>query len=421
MKHKLIHVMLILEITLLLILLTNQKFSTISAESNTIIVQPGESIQNAINNASEGQTILIKQGEYPIEYPILVNKTVILTGENRDATVIDGQDLATALCNILANNAEVRNLTLKNGKTDLSYGFHIQNVTQAKIENCQINNCTHGVDITNSSNCQISRNLIRDNYYYGIYIAVNSSNNEFFWNTIQNDNQGVSIDLHCIENLFYQNNFVQNSPQISGLGAPANFWNNTYSVCGNYWSDHTSIDVKNGIHQNQNGSDGIADQAFLQSGATDFYPVMGYINVFQAYLSGSTSYYVLVSSNSSTVSNFLFACPGSFINFTLSGNPKSGFCRAVIPKGLLGVENSSWLITVGGEEPGYMFVENDDYSTYLGFPYSVPIAEIVKIQGTYCIPELQDDTVLIVMVVIAALAALAKKVYANGPNSELHI
>jgi parallel beta-helix repeat protein len=421
MKHKLIRIILTLEIPLLLALLTSQKLPATCAGDSMIIVPSGGSIQEAINSASEGETILIRQGVYAIDYPVLVNKTVILTGESRNKTIIDGQGLATALCNILADNAEVRNLTLRNGQTSFSYGFHLKNVKQAKIENCYIRNCTHGVYITNSSNCEISRNLIANNYYYGIYIVGNSFNNKFFWNTIQNNVQGVSIDLQCLKNLFYQNNFVQNSLQISGLGASANFWNSTYPVGGNYWSGHTSVDVKKGIYQNEAGNDGIADQAFQESGATDFYPVMDYINVFQAYLSGSTSYYVLVSSNSSTVSDFLFACPESFINFTLSANPKSGFCRVAIPKGLLGVKNNSWSVAVGGVEPGYIFVENDDYSTYLGFTYSVPTAEIVKIQGTYCLPELQDNTVLIAIIVITALAVLAKKTYDNSPNSEFHI
>jgi parallel beta-helix repeat protein len=419
MKHKLICVMLILEMVLIAAWATSQGMPRTSAADSVIVVQPGGSIQEAINSASEGQTILVEQGEYAIEYPILVNKTVILTGESRDNTIIDGQSVATAICNILADNAEVRNLTLMNGQISYSYGVHVKNATQAKIENCHINNCTHGIYATNSSNCQITRNLIEDNYFYGIYIAGNSSSNEFFWNTIQNDNQGVSIDLPCTKNLFYQNNFVQNSPQIAGLGAPANFWNKTYPVCGNYWSDYASIDVKNGHNQNQNGSDGIADQAFQQSGATDFYPIMGYINVFHAYLLGSTSYYVSVSSNSSTISDFLFACPGSFINFTLSANPKSGFCRVAIPKGLLGPEDSSWSIVVGGVEPGYLFVENDDYSTYLGFTYNVPSTEIVKIQGTYCLPELQEGQLLIAIIIIMTLVVMTRKSHTDGILSRL--
>jgi hypothetical protein len=130
---------------------------------------------------------------------------------------------------------------------------------------------------------------------------------------------------------------------------------------------------------------------------------------------------VLISSNSSTVSDFVFACPGSFINFTLSANPESGFCRVVIPKGLVGVGDSSWLINVGGEEPGYVFVADDYYQAYLGFTYNAPTTEIVKIQGTYCLPELQGTMILIALIVVTALAVLTKKTCANGPSSKLRI
>ncbi len=63
-------------------------FGLVNAESNTIVVPDDySSIQEAINNAIEGNTIFIKKGTY-VENPV-VNKSVSLIGEDRDSTVID--------------------------------------------------------------------------------------------------------------------------------------------------------------------------------------------------------------------------------------------------------------------------------------------------------------------------------------------
>jgi parallel beta-helix repeat protein len=379
------------------------------ANDNTIIVEPGESIQEAINNASDGQTILIKKGEYTIEYPILVNKTVILIGESVNETIIDGQDTATAILNILEDRAEIQNLTLRNAQSSFGYGFHLRKVSYAKIQNCHIEHCTDGIYVTNSSDCEISRNFITNNYEYGAYFAGNSSHNMVFWNTIKNNTQGIFVDLNCKKNTFYQNNFVQNSLQVSGLGALANFWNSTYPVAGNYWSDHVSVDFKSGYYQNETRSDGIADEVYEQpSAVTDSYPFMGYINVFQALQLENKQHHVLVSSNASTVSNFHFDHIGNFLNFTLSGDPETGFCRVIIPRQLMWVEDGSWLVTIAEEEIEYSLVE-DENCTYIGFEYNALVAKTVKIQGTDSILEFSNMILLIVTIIITALVIFTKK------------
>ena len=48
-------------------------------------------IQSAINDASDGDTVYVYNGTY---YEIVVvDKTINLTGENRDSTIIDGNEI----------------------------------------------------------------------------------------------------------------------------------------------------------------------------------------------------------------------------------------------------------------------------------------------------------------------------------------
>jgi len=50
-------------------------------------------IQDAINNASDGDTVFVCDDSSPYQENLLVNTSVYLLGENRDTTVIDGGEV----------------------------------------------------------------------------------------------------------------------------------------------------------------------------------------------------------------------------------------------------------------------------------------------------------------------------------------
>lgn len=49
-----------------------------------------------------------------------------------------------------------------------------------------------------------------------------------------------------------------------------NYLDDGYPSGGNYWDDYGSVDLKHGMNQDQNGSDGILDQGF----SSDNYPLV---------------------------------------------------------------------------------------------------------------------------------------------------
>jgi hypothetical protein len=74
--------------------------------------------------------------------------------------------------------------------------------------------------------------------------------------------------------LFYHNNFVNytyiNTRSMEGL-----YWNLTYPIAGNYWSDYTGEDNYWGPDQNLPGPDGIGDAPYvIDSNNIDYYPLM---------------------------------------------------------------------------------------------------------------------------------------------------
>lgn len=407
MKNKIISLLLIFQITILISIISNSEFLLPTLASDNTTVNLGESIQEAINNASEGQTIYIEKGIYTLDSSIIVNKTVTLLGEDVNETIIDGHGEITLIFGILANRAEIQNLTIRDSETH-GFGIHIKDVTNIKIQNCHIENCGQGIRLTNSTNCELSRNLITNNTDYGICFPMDSSYNTIFWNNIKNNSQAISIELGCSENMFYQNNFVQNKLQTSGYGIPANIWNNAYPAGGNYWSNYNGTDLYSGPGQDETGSDGIGDEACeLYLGAKDHYPIMGLIRCFHAYRWEITNYYVLVSSNVGEASNLHFECSNqAFIDFNLTGDPETGLCRVTIPKQLLQAENNSWIVTIRNEATEYTLM-SDINCTYVCFAYNYSNTKTVKIQGTDCIPEFPFHIILIIaMMILVTLTML---------------
>ena len=97
-------------------------------------------------------------------------------------------------------------------------------------------------------------------------------------NTITSNLFGIYND-QATNSSVYHNNFIGNTNQAvdeSGTN-PNNTWDNGYPSGGNYWSNHTGVDINSGVDQDESGSDGIADTPYDiagGSGSKDYYPFM---------------------------------------------------------------------------------------------------------------------------------------------------
>jgi len=98
------------------------------AESQTIIVPDNyPTIQQAINNASEGDTIYVRKGVY-VENPV-ANKSVSLIGEDRDATIID----VTAGLAVESNSVTLSGFTIYDGRRGISLSGNHCSISGNKI------------------------------------------------------------------------------------------------------------------------------------------------------------------------------------------------------------------------------------------------------------------------------------------------
>ncbi len=209
----------------------------ISGEPTTIIVPDHYStIQEAINNANEGDTIFVRNGTY-VE-SIVINRTVSLEGESQEGTVIRIPESERDIITITADNVTVQGFTIRGTglnwqgiwirsshcSVDSNTIEHVRegvfldgrahNVTGNMVtNNCIRNNGDCGVLVWGSTDNQIKLNNITD-CGFGVYFfsfGPNTTRNLVESNRIaDNEEAGVVLDWHCSNNVVKRNNVSNN-------------------------------------------------------------------------------------------------------------------------------------------------------------------------------------------------------------------
>jgi parallel beta-helix repeat protein len=187
-----------------------------------------DTIQEAINAASDGDTILVNAGTY-YEH-VAVNKTLSLVGEDVKTTIIDGNGTGHVI-NILSDNVNVTGFTVqKSGNVHmpaLDAGICLNSTEGCNIsENRVVDNGFCGISLLNSQENTITRNNITHTEWGGIHL-MGSSRNTVSLNIVENT--FGSINGHASS---HYNNFTENVISNSTYGM---FYNNANynNICGN--------------------------------------------------------------------------------------------------------------------------------------------------------------------------------------------
>jgi len=375
----------------------------VAGTPGTINVSPGQKIQDAINTASPGDTIIVASGTY--HEHLRVNKSLTLRGAGSDATFINGDGVNKTIVLISASHVAVTGFTIENGsETEECAGVQIYFRENVTIHNNVIRKINYGLFLSESNSCNIISNTITENYY-GIRLS-GSCSNRFIGNNITNNQVGICLTSKKSEdNVFYHNNLISNVIyQVYDLGSSGTVWDNGYPSGGNYWSDHSSPDLSSGPHQDETGSDGIGDIPYPEELPWDKYPLMGPILIFNACTWNEVTYQVDVVSNS-TVSDFYFDRDQRLIGFNVTGlNGVYGFCRVTIPLQLVWVENQPWTVLINNNQTVEFAKREDQDYTYLYFVYSSDPSN-VKIIGTNAVPEFPVK-LLLPLFMLATLIAI---------------
>lgn len=309
------------------------------ALGNTIYVDDSggadyTNIQDAIDAASSGDTVYVYPGTY--NENIEISKDLILTGENKDTTIIDGgknghtlyaygapgSKIETHISEFTIRNAGglgydcialsyVNNGTINNNKimnSDESDGIQLDHCNDVTIsDNTISDNEGSGVSLTLSDNNIIHNNIIQSNQK-GMYIYYSSNNNEIYENTITGNSQyGVHI-VQSLNNRFYLNDFTNNGQNAQD--PLTNYW--SYNSQGNYWDDYNDYD---------SDEDGIGDSPYDIPGGSnqDVYP-LGYFLEPEPPSGGNqqpTAHLPIISPNP--------AIYGNSVSFSGSGSDSDGY------------------------------------------------------------------------------------------------
>ena len=372
--------------------LTNFGFAA-SDPNGVIIVNPGQSIQTAINGANEGDTIIIENGIYH-EWHILVNKTLTIIGRTMENTIIDGNGTADVIFQVTASNVVIENFTLQNAYNVSVQGtaIRIYRATNVKVNKVITRNNYYGIELRSSNFTKITLCQI-SNSTWGIYLRDKSLNNTFIGNTIANNSIGIHIaDLASQYNIFHHNNFVNNTNQVPFSGG-INYFDNGYPSGGNYWSDYTSAqDVKHGPYQNETGSDGILDEPYAN--APDKYPFAYPLTFIEIPI--AREHFQVVASTNSTLNSYEFNPQTKSLRLSLSGaNGTVGTCRITIHKRLLSCDQPNrWNVMLSDEQLNYLALE-DEGNTYLYFTYNQSDNIEIEVRGENAIPEFSNTLLMI--------------------------
>ncbi|MEF8849030.1 MAG: PKD domain-containing protein [Candidatus Thermoplasmatota archaeon] len=251
-------------IVLSIFFIIENNFNEVSIVSAKTIDVDGESIQDAINNANESDTIYVHSGTY--NEKISINKKIILKGEEPSSTIISYSGEHTI--EIHADSVEISNLKILN-TDDSSNSFSsifLDSVSNCEITNNYIENSANGIYLVKSNSNNIENNNIKNNNV-GIYFSY-SDNNVLKSNIIKDNNaNGVSLSSTSANNILYLNDFANNIQSNARDLSSSNQW--SYQSQGNYWDDYNGYDTNN---------DGIGDSPYvIDSDSQDNYP-LGYFN-----------------------------------------------------------------------------------------------------------------------------------------------
>ena len=220
---------------LALLILSLNTFTCTAAE---FFVNPGESIQGALNNSTSGDTIIVAPGNYTEKLMVTTSGIVIrsdsLIPENT-TIIATGPD--TNVFYVRADNVTIEGFKIWAGEHKGITGIHLAGCTRCTIKNNDFSENSLGLHMSNSKNNTISNNKMNSNERYGIQL-VRSEDNILSKNSADSNTHGIILENNCSYN------------NLTGNSASSNLGNGLYFInsSGNSIENNTVQENDMGIY-----------------------------------------------------------------------------------------------------------------------------------------------------------------------------
>jgi parallel beta-helix repeat protein len=203
-------------------------------------------IQDAIDNASDGDTIFVYHGWYN-DSIVIINKSLRVCGQERNITFISAGVIINDVANLEFKrftiiNANVENAIAMDNCVDcqiaelkiigFARGIFLMSATSVRISNNTFLNCGYALDIEQSKNVTVQGNYIDNNLNgaYGIYVSSYITINTRITirrNAIINYSTGIWI-LGALFIFIQENNFIHNQMDVLVYNSLFNVWQRNY-------------------------------------------------------------------------------------------------------------------------------------------------------------------------------------------------
>ncbi|RPJ78462.1 MAG: PGF-pre-PGF domain-containing protein, partial [Alphaproteobacteria bacterium] len=265
-----------------------------------IFVQPGDSIQAALDsaNATSGDVIILKP--YTYEENIIVNKNNLEikseSGNPNDTIIKPKNSNDNVIFLQQANNVRISGIKIT-GAMGNHTGMYLSGCNKCLIDNNIISNNMHGIYVLNSKGNNLSKNTVTDNRDYGIELHSSTDNivsenivsnngvGVHFGNSDHNTLSGNTISLNNVHGFYacskcdYDtvfNNYFNNYVNEVNSGGSGNVYNSKKTpginivggpyIGGNFWAkpDNTGFS-QTAVDED---GDGIADSTYKFENST---------------------------------------------------------------------------------------------------------------------------------------------------------
>jgi len=217
---------------------------------------PQPSLSSFINDVDDSNTIngkkiyyLIDKSDLNINPSTYPNIGYLVLVDCKQMTVENNHFNTQGMLLAWTTNSQISKNDVSNNYGNgiiLNYASNNQ-ITQNNINS----NSEAGMRLSYSSHNTVSGNYITRNQV-GLSLLLFASNNTINENNIADQDIGISLRTSS-NNLIYHNNFVNNTKQVydvgwQGIGQPfpgvplpsENIWDNNFPAGGNYWSDYSN-------------------------------------------------------------------------------------------------------------------------------------------------------------------------------------